>query len=87
MHLMQRKIPQGHGPRKNSAPKHQSTNSEPWWASLPYISGISEALTRNIKAAQTNTTTLKTNLVKDTIPLDAKSGVIYHFSSNGCNSK
>ncbi len=93
-------IPRGHGQRENVTPevpsKDQSTNqdSEPRWSTLPYINGISETLARhlrshNIKVAHKPTATLRTTLVKgkDTIPLDAKAGVIYQFPCKGCNSK
>ncbi len=87
---MRRKIPRGHGQRENLTPEvpseDQRTNqdSEPRWAILPYINGISETLARhlrsyNIKVAHKPMATLRTTLVKakDTIPLEAKAGVIY----------
>ncbi len=72
----------------------QRTNqdSEPRWATLPYINGISKTLARhprshNIKVAHKPMATLRTTLVKDTIHLEAKTGVIYQFPCKGCNSK
>ncbi len=89
---MRRKIPLNHGQRENSTPEapsdDQRTNqdSEPRWAALPYINGISEELARylrshNIKVAHKPTATLKTTLVKVqyTIPLDAMVDVVCQF--------
>ncbi len=87
---MRRKIPRDHGQRENPTPEapsedqRTSQDSEPLWASLLCINGISEALARhlrrhNIKVAHKPTATLRTTLLKakDTIPLEAKAGVIY----------
>ncbi len=97
---MRRKIPRGHGQRGNLTPEvpsedqRTSQESEPRWATLPYINGISETLARhlrshNIKVAHKLTATLRTTLVKakDTIPLETKAGLIYQFPCKGCNAK
>ncbi len=94
------KIPRDHGKRENLTPEvpseDQRTNqdSEPRWATLPYITGISETLARhlqshNIKVAYKPLATLRTTLVKakDAIPREAKAGVIYQFPWKGCNAK
>ncbi len=69
-------------------------DSEPRLATHPYISGISETLAQhlrslNIKVEHKPTVTVRTILVKakDTIPLDAKVGVIYQVPCKGCNAK
>ncbi len=97
---MGRKIPRGHVQRENLTPEvpseDQRTNqdSEPRWTTLPYINGISETLARhlrshNIKVKHKPMATLRTALVKakDTIPLEAKAGVIYQFPCKGCTAK
>ncbi len=97
---MRHKIPRGHGQRENLTPEvpseDQWTNqdSEPRWATLPYINGISETLARhprshNIKVTHKPMAALRNTLVKakDTIPLEAKAGVIYQFPCKGCNAK
>ncbi len=74
---------------ETSAPKHRqriNQDSEPRWTSLRHLNGISKALARhvqshNIKVAHKPTATLRTNLVRDTISLDANSGVLYHFNA------
>ncbi len=75
-----------------SEDQRTNQNSEPRWATLPYIIGISETLARhlrshNIKVAHKPMATLRTTLVKDTIRLEAKAGVIYEFPCKGCNAK
>ncbi len=93
-------IPRDHGQRENLTPEVSSeyhrTNqdSEPRWATLPYINDISKTIDRhlqshNIKVTDKPTATLRTTLVKakDTIPLEAKAGVIYQVPCKGCNAK
>ncbi len=94
---MRRKIPRGHGQTENLTPEvpsedqRTSQDSEPRWATLPYINGTSE-ITRHlrghsIKVAHKPSATLRTTLVKNTIPMKAKADVKYQFPCKGCNSK
>ncbi len=97
---MRHKIPWDQRQREDSTPEAPSDDqrnnhdSEPRWASIPYINGISELLARhlrshNIKVAHKPTATLRTTLVKakDAIPQDTKRGASYQFPCEGCNSK